>query len=133
MVMALVGQVMLRLPVVLLMMKMMVLLMMRMRGRRWCLARGRVRQGPDFWLGCRDGHPGRATVRLDALVLQMVLPGVSLMMMVVVLHRVVKGMLSSSRILLEIEVVLLVEVLVVLQVLRFHVPHRLCKQTAASI
>lgn len=129
MVMSLIGQVVLLLSVVLLVMEMMILLMVRMRERRWSLARCCVRQRPDFRLGRRDWYTGRAAVRLDTLVLEMVLPGVSLMMVVMVLHRMVKGMLSSSGVLLEIEVVLLVQVLVVLQVLRFHVPHRFCKQT----
>ena len=104
---------------------------MRVRERRGRLAGRRVRQRPDFWLSRRDRDTGCATVGLDALVFEVVLPGVPLVMMMMVLHRVVKGMLSPSRVLLEVQIVLLVQVLVVLQVLRFHVPHRLCKQTSA--
>ena len=132
MVMALIGQVVvLLLAVVLLMMKMVILLVMRVRERRGRLAGRRVRQRPDFRLGRRNRDTGCATIGLDALVLEVVLPGVPLVMMVMVLHRVVKGMLSPAWVLLEVQIVLLVQVLVVLQVLRFHVPHRLCKQTGA--
>lgn len=126
---ALVGQVMLLLGVVLLMVEVMVLMVMRVRGRRWCLAGGRVRQGPDFGFSSGYGHSSCAAVRFYALVLQVVVPGVALVMVVMVLHRVVKGMLAPSRVLLEVQVVLVVEVLVVLQVLCFHVPHWLCGQT----
>lgn len=130
---ALIGHVMLLLAVVLLVMKVMVLLMMRVGRGRGCLARGRVGQRPDFRLGRGYRHACRAAVGFDdPLVLEVVLAGVCLMVVVVVLHRVVKRMLAPAGILLEIEVVLLVQVLVVLQVLRFHVPHRLCKQTASQ-
>lgn len=129
MMVALAGQVVLLLSVMLLMVKVMVLLMVRVGGRRGRFTGGRVREGPDLRLGGGYRHPGRATVGLYALVLEVLVPRVALVMVVVVLHRVVKRVLSPPRILLEIEVVLVVEVLVVLQVLRLHVPHRLCKQT----
>lgn len=134
MVVALVGHVVLLLAVVLLVMKVMVLLMMGVGGGRGRLARGRVGQRPDFRLGRGYRHARRAAVAFDdPLVLEVVLARVRLVVVVVVLHRVVKRVLAPAGILLEVEVVLLVQVLVVLQVLRFHVPHRLCEQTGGSI
>lgn len=116
--------------VLLVVVEVVVLLVMGVGGGRGRLARGSVGQRPDFRLGRGYRHACRAAVRFhDPLVLEVVLAGVRLVVVVVVvLHRVVERMLAPPGILLEIEVVLLVQVLVVLQVLRFHVPHRLCKQ-----
>lgn len=53
----------------------------------------------------------------------MILAAEALMVMVVMLHRVMKRMLAPSTIVLEFQIVLVVEILLVLQELRFHVPH----------
>lgn len=63
----------------------------------------------------------------------MILTAVTLVMMVMMLHRVVKGMLVPSTFVLEIEIVLVVEILLVLHQLRFHVSHRFWKQSGKII
>lgn len=114
--MSLIGHVvlLLLLSIMLLMMQMVILLMVRMRRRRWCFARRRVRQRPDFRFRRRDRYAARAAIRFDTLLLQMILTAVTLMVMVMMLHRMMEGMLAPSAIVLEIQIVLFIKILLVL-------------------
>lgn len=100
--MSLIGHVvLLLLRIMLLVVQVMILLVVRMRGWWRCFARRRVCQRPNFRFRRRDRYAAPAAIRFDAFFFQMFLAAVTLVMMMMMLHRM-EGMLATSAIFLEI-------------------------------